>query len=199
MLKNKRTFSNERRNYFRIDDVSLLKIDVVDAEEQLIQREVRYQQRKKRLTLKAKLENITREMQPLHKMIAARNSKVAKYLGMLDKKMDLLGDCLVSNELAEMDIEPEEVNLSAGGISFYSSSPIMIASLLEIELVLLPENNIIFSYAKVVSCNKINKLKNQYKVAVEFVDMNDDVRDLISHHVIKKEIDGVVASVKGSE
>ncbi len=202
MARNKIGGEDDRRDYFRIDDISILKHTLIDEDNLLSKDEVLYRQRKKRLTLKAKLERMTREMRPLHKMIAARNEKIAQYLSVIDKKLEILSDCLVSSELIEMDIDPSEINIGAGGISFLSNAPIMTASLIEIELVLLPENNVIFSCAKVVSCTKTDAHlaeKNNYKIAVEFIDMDEGVRDLISHHVITKELEAVVGNHDGIE
>ncbi len=194
MERNKVDNERDRRDYFRIDDISILKHTIVDANNVLTKDEMLFQQRKKRLTLKAKLESMTREMRPIHEMIAARSEKIAQYLSMIDKKLEIISDCMVSSELIEMEIEPSEINLGAGGISFLSNSPIMAGGLVEIELVLLPENNVVFSCAKVINCNRMDRAekdKNNYKIAVEFIDMDEEVRDLISRHVIKKELDGV--------
>lgn len=187
--------TDDRRDYFRVDDVSIVQYRVIDYDEN-INSDVNYMQRKKKLTLKARLESMTREMQPLHKMISAGNGKVANYLSMIDKKLDMISDCLVCNELNKIDSPAIPVNLGAGGISFDSSSPVMNGSMMEMEVVLLPEKNIIYSMAKVISCTRNDPSSADdatYKVAVEFVDMDEEVRDMISRHVITREIDNVTS------
>ncbi|HHO59275.1 MAG TPA: PilZ domain-containing protein [Thiotrichales bacterium] len=193
MAIDKFDIGNDRRHYFRIDDVSLLQYTVVE-DDAVASEDDGYQLRRKKLMLKARLETMTREMQPLHKMIAAKNSKVAQYLSMLDRKLDQLADCMVSSEIAEMRIESTPVNIGAGGLSFMNGSPIMNGTLLEVQLVLLPENNAIISYARVVNCAKIDipaKEKKQYKIAIEFEGLDEEVRDLISRHVIARDIEAV--------
>jgi len=196
MANNKFDVENDKRQYFRVDDISLIQHKVFDANNE--SNELAYEQRKKRLTIKAEFESMTREMQPVHKMIAASNSKVAQYLSMIDEKLDMLSDCLVRSEIECMaEDRPQEVNIGAGGVSFLSNSPVMVGCVLEMELVLLPENNVVFSLAKVVSCVKNETEKgeqNAYKIAVAFQDMKEEVRDLISRHVIKKEIAAMVLS-----
>lgn len=196
MMSSKFDIENDKRHFFRVDDLTLIKHKVLDTDDAPVANEHAYQQRKKRLTLKARFESMTREMRPIHKMIAANNSKVAQYLSMIDEKLDMISDCLVRSEIEEMEEAiPQEVNLGAGGVSFCSHTPVMIGSVLEMELVLLPDNNVIFSLAKVVTCAK-NETgsgdKNSYRIAVQFQDMDERVRDLISRHVIKKEIEAVV-------
>ncbi len=197
-MVNKFDIENDKRHFFRVDDLSLVKHRVIDADGSQEKNVHAYEQRKKRLTLKAKFESMSREMRPIHKMIAANNSKVAQYLAMIEKKLDMLSDSLVRSEIEEMkESTPQEVNIGAGGVSFMSSSPVMVGGVLEMELVLLPEHNVIFSLAKVVSCVKVEPgtaEKNNYRIAVQFYDMDEGVRDIVSRHVIKKEIEAVVLS-----
>jgi len=198
MANKKFGVENDKRQYFRVDDISLVKHKVRDANKSHENNELAYEQRKKRLTIKAAFESMTREMQPVHKMIAANNSKVAQYLTMMNEKLNMLSDCLVRSEIEEMvEGGPQEVNIGAGGVSFSSNTPVMVGTVLEMELVLLPDNNVVFSLAKVVTCVKnetaVNE-QNAYQIAVAFQDMNEEVRDLISRHVIKKEIEAMVLS-----
>jgi len=198
MANKKFGVENDKRQFFRVDDISLLKHKVVDANESHEDNELAYEQRKKRLTIKAAFESMTREMHPIHKMIAASNGKVAQYLTMVNEKLDMLSDCLVRSEIEDMvEDGPQEINIGAGGVSFSSNTPVMVGTVLEMELVLLPENNVVFSLARVVTCAKNEEATrelNAYKIAVAFQDMNEDVRDLISRHVIKKEIAAMVLS-----
>ncbi len=198
MAKKRMNIEDDKRNYFRIDDVSLIRHKVVDAAEGDLADDYAYQKKRNRCTLRARLESMSREMQPVHKMIASKNSKVADYLSMLDRKLMMLADCLLDDDCDSSVGEPQAINLGAGGVSFMNGSPIMVGGMIEIELVLLPGNEVIFSRAKVVTCEKQDNESrdNKYRIAVEFTGMTDEVRDLISRHVIKKEIDNVVA---GSE
>lgn len=193
MAQNKFDVKNEKRNFFRIDDICLIKYRLVDPSREDGE-DSSYRQRVEKLTLRARLESMSREMHPVHKMIAAKNSKIASYLTMLDKKIDMLSEYLINTELDDEHGEPQPVNIGAGGISFMSASPIMVGGLVELEMVLFPGKHVIFSRANVVSCIKQEvDDANRYRVAVEFVGMLDDVRDLITRHVIKKEIDSVMS------
>lgn len=186
-MKRRFDTENERRDYFRVDDTARVCFRLRDPHLPL-QEDTAYQQRKKQFGLKARLDHLTREMQPVHKMIAAKNGKVARYLAMIDEKLDLIADSLVINE-ADVDGCAGEVNIGAGGIAFDSPRAVMAGNMLEMEIVLLPEQCVIFSAAKVIACNKQEQDgEARYRIAVEFVDMDDDVRDQISRHVIKREI-----------
>ncbi len=191
MIQKRFSRAGDRRDYFRIDDLSIIRYAIIENSIHPHESDILYQQRKKRLTLKAKLDSLTREMQPIHKMIASGNAKVAKYLAMIDRKLEMISDCLVYNELNTENNCLVPVNLGAGGISFDNKSPIMSGSMLELEIVLLPENTAIFSAARVVTCVKDESSTtddNHYRISVEFIDMEENVRDLISRHVITREI-----------
>jgi hypothetical protein len=173
----------ERRGYFRIDDVTLLHHKAIDGDggfdEKLLL---------EKLTLKAKFDTLSRELQPLRHIIGSSNPNVAKYLSALEKKLDVLAEFLIDTEMSDMDIRPQEVNIGAGGVAFLSSSPASPGSLLELRIVLLPENTGIFSYARVVSCSPVSESGSKdYKIAVMFEQMDDEVRDLICRHVLAVE------------
>jgi len=191
MIQKRSGVADDRRDYFRIDDTSIVRYKIIENNTSPRDEDILYQQRKKRLTLKAKLDSLTREMQPVHKMIASSNAKVARYLAMIDRKLEMISDCLVYNELCAENNNPVPINLGAGGISFGNKNPIMSGSILELEIVLLPENAAIFSAAKVVACVKEESSTvddSYFRISVEFIDMEEGVRDLISHHVLIREI-----------
>ena len=181
---------DEKRRYFRIDDVAIIKHRQV-TDEHISSEAYRHEQaRLNKLTLKARFETMTREMKPLLKMIDKSNSRIARYLESLDNKLNLLSEYVIECAMEDMAIEPQHINIGAGGVSFTSETPIMIGATLELRMVMLPENTGIFTYARVVTCNRLEQVSedgHQYRVALEFVSMEDDVRDLITRHVLAKE------------
>ena len=180
---------NDKRKYFRVDDIAILSYRAVSWAE------VRSAQKQDsglpihKLTFKANLERLSRELQPLYKIIKSSNSNIAMYLATLDKKIDLLSERLIGDDETENDIEPQQINIGAGGLSFISDKPLVAGAMLEIQMKLLPENLVIFSYARIISCKSLEAGAEQqdYKIAVEFEFMDDDVRDLITRHVLGKE------------
>ena len=180
----------ERRNFFRIDDVAILHYRIISDEEQGGVHHEEDQLLIDKLTLKARFDSISRELQPLLRVIEAGSPDIAQYLSSIDKKLNLLSEYYVATAMGDMDMEPQKINLGAGGISFISSSPMMTGSMLELRLVLLPEHYGVFTHAKVISCvrNGDNVPDNHcYKISVEFKRMSDDVRDTITRHVLNKE------------
>jgi hypothetical protein len=180
----------ERRNFFRIDDIAILHYRLISDEETGNVQHDEDQLLIDKLTLKARFDSISRELQPLFRVIEAGSPEIAQYLSSIDRKLNLLSEYYVEIAMGDMDTRPQKVNLGAGGISFLSSSPMMSGSALELRLVLLPEHYGVFSHAKVISCvrNDNDVADNHmYKVSVEFRHMSDDVRDIITRHVLNKE------------
>jgi len=181
--------NNDKRKYFRVDDIALLSYRVVSWSE------VRSAQKQdsnlpiNKLTIKANLDRLSRELQPLHNIIKSSSPKIALYLATLDNKINLLSQYLIEDDEAENDIKPQQVNIGAGGLSFVADKHVVTGAMLEIQMKLLPGNLAIFSYARVVSCTRLEASVEQqdYKIAVEFEFMDDDVRDLITRHVLAKE------------
>ena len=181
----------ERRGYFRIDDVLLLHYKVVESEVC----EKNFQSDKlllEKLTLKARFDTISRELQPLQRIISANDSNVGQYFSALVKKLDILAEYLIDTEMADIGISPQNVNIGAGGLAFVSSNPILSGTLLELRIVLLPENTGIFSYARVITCKGLSEGEiTGFKIAVLFENMDDDVRDLIYRHVLAVEREAI--------
>jgi hypothetical protein len=180
----------ERRNFFRIDDVAILHYSTISEEEMGDGQHDEDQLLIDKLTLKARFDSISRELQPLFRVIEAGSPEIAHYLASIDKKLNLLSEYYVDMAMGDMDMMPQKVNLGAGGISFLSSTPIMSGSMLEIRLVLLPDHQGVFTHAKVISCvRNCNDVadNHSYRISVEFKRMSDDVRDTITRHVLNKE------------
>jgi c-di-GMP-binding flagellar brake protein YcgR len=184
----------EKRNYFRIDDIAILHYRVVSKDSHDEDKNHDDQLLIDKLTLKARFDCITREMQPLFRVVEAGSPEIAQYLSALDKKLNLLSEYYVEIAMSEMDMTPQKVNLGAGGLSFISASPIMSGSTLELRLVLLPEHTGIFSYARVVACTRnTNDMAEpgHYRISVEFERMSADVQDIISRHVLAREQESI--------
>ena len=180
----------ERRSFFRIDDTAILYYRIISEEEYDSGQHDDDLLLVDKLTLKARFDSISREMQPLFRVIQAGSPDIAQYLSSLDKKLNLLSEYYVEMAMGDMEMTPRKINLGAGGLAFMSQSPIMSGAVMELRIVLLPEHYGIFSYAKVVSCMRNTDEMtntNSYKISVEFQNMSDDVRDIITRHVLGKE------------
>lgn len=180
---------DDKRNYFRVDDMAYLSYRVVSWAEARESQTLDSSLPVHRHTIKANFDRLSRELQPLHNVIKSSNSKVAEYLAILDKKITLLSEYMLTEDTSENDVELQQVNIGGGGLLFISDNPIIESAMLELKLKLLPERICIFTYAKVISCTRFNVDNDTqaYRISVKYEFMNDDVRDLITRHVLHKE------------
>ena len=187
-MKDIKKAADDRRNFFRIDDEAVLTYKIVSWKDALASQKSDASLLVDKFAAKAHLDRLSRELQPLYKVIKASNSNIAEYLLTLDKKISLLSEYLIEED-DETDIAPREVNIGGGGLLFVSDKPVVAGAMLELKIKLLPKETYIYSYAKVISCTRIDEgAGNQdYKIAVEFEFMDEDVRDLITRHVFLKE------------
>lgn len=180
----------EKRNYFRIDDVAILHYKQISAET-MVSADNRIEQATiNKLTMKARFDSMTRELQPLLKMVAKSNSSMSHCLKTIDTKLNMLSEYVMESEIEDMNVKPQHVNIGAGGLSFSALSPLLAGAMIETRLVLLPENTGVFSYARVISCSKLDQVNeegHQYRLGIEFVNMDESVRDLITRHVLCRE------------
>ena len=186
---------SDRRNYFRIEDVSILYHRVLSGEE-AVEDDNLGELSIEKLTLKARFESLSREMSPLSTALQESSPKLAQYLSAIDKKLNMLSEVIMDCAVDELDEKPQKVNISAGGLSFNSAEEVAPGSILELRVVLLPTNIGVYSHARVVLCSKNPDEEDSYKVAVEFIHMNDEFRDLISRHVLSREQAAIVSSHK---
>ena len=188
-MKDKDKASEERRKFFRIDDLAVLTYKVVSWADAHSPQRLDAGILVDKFATKAHLDRLSRELQPLYNVIKSSNSNIAEYLFTLDKKISLLSECLMADAVAENDIEPRKVNISGGGVLFESDKPVATGAMLELKMKLLPKHIYVYSYAKVISCMALEEdsENKQYKIAVKFEYMEDDVRDLITRHVLARE------------
>lgn len=188
MSNNNKTSYKEKRKYFRVDDIALISYRVVSWEEVRSIENLDHSLSISKHTLKANLDSISRELQPLYNVIKSSSSNIACYLSMLDKKINIISEYLMRDD-DDDEMRLYHINLGAGGFSFISDKYFTAGATLELQLKLLPENTVIYSYAKVVTCaQQSDDIDTQtYKSAVEFEFMDDDVRDMITRHVLDKE------------
>ncbi|MGB5520035.1 MAG: PilZ domain-containing protein [Gammaproteobacteria bacterium] len=182
--------STERRNYFRIDDFVILHYRIISDEELGKDQHAEDRLMIDKLTLKARFDSISRELQPLFRVIQAASPEIAQYLSSIDKKLNILSEYYVDNAMGDMDMSPQKVNIGAGGLCFLSPSPLMSGTILEMRVVLLPEHYGLFTYARVVSCVRNSDdtdRSNPYKISVQYIHMSDEVRDTITRHVLTRE------------
>lgn len=182
--------TENRRRYFRIDDVIDLSYRVIDKQDVAESSSHNITNILNDCTLSAALENVTRESASLLLRIEKSKPDIAHYLRLLDKKIDLLAQAIMMQGSQPDKKKPCEINLSASGLAFYSDKALDVDVFLELRMVLVSIGIVIITCCKVILCknNQSADGGSPYQISVDFVDMTEQVRELLIKHMVKKQM-----------
>lgn len=181
--------TQERRQYFRIEDSVRLSYKRVSQAELEARLNDRSQEVSSRFTALGSLQNITQEMAGVLRKVEAQAPEVARYLRALDRKVDLLGRALLNQHEELLEQPAKAVNLSASGISFDAAEPLEVGSLLEIKLLLLPDYVGMLIFGEVIACEERPEHDRQQGCCtrVNFVHLREEDRDVLIRHVLQRQ------------
>lgn len=181
--------SDERREYFRIDDEIALDYRPIDEGEVEGLSERIHAPFADRFTVASSFTATSRQMaQALHK-VQNQSPELVRCLQAIDQKLNMLAQLYVSEEM-HLDQQPtREVNLSAGGLAFRSRDAIDTGTLLEMRMVLFPSLVGILNLSRVIHCEPIDDGNAQFpwQVAVNFEQLRETDRELLVRHVMARQ------------
>ncbi len=191
MSQLKRAISDDKRHFFRITDSVNLSYRLVD-EQQTKQNLQATSSLLDNCSLSSALELIAEESTVLHSKLEKIHSDFADYLKLLDIKIDLIAQAVVALSPSEevSSNETRNATVSVSGIGFESSEALKAGQFLEIKMLLVHSTVVIVTYAKMIHCEKNPDSYSSYPyfVGVDFVNMKENDRDLLSKHVAKKQL-----------
>ncbi len=181
----------ERRRYYRIDDVVHLEYRVVGPEERarILQGSA---PKPPEDGLSEQLASLTKQMTPLLRELRREQPNLAKYLSALNKKIDLVATHLALQQARhESEREPlvaglRRVNLSAGGIAFASPRPLRPDDYLHVRLGVEDTGFLINTYGRVIDCHPRQE-KQGYQIRVEFPFLDEEERSLLMRHIFDRQ------------
>ena len=166
--------TEDRREYYRIDDQIALQIRLHDSqneEDSLL------------FSLLGDLHLLEYEAQPLLRSVGETDRAIASYLKVINKRIDLLGQVLASNLLK--DIGPaRDVSLSESGMSFIDKLTHPVGTLLSLKVVLLPQGFGLHVDARVIEHR--NSAEGLQTVTV-FENLSDATRQILARHILHKQ------------
>jgi hypothetical protein len=140
------------------------------------------------LILASELHKPDGEMQTLLHAINDSSRNVASYLKLLNQKVDTLTRAVLAqahNARLEADFS---VNLSEGGLSFYSNEEFPLRSSLHLVMMFFPAYTAIAAICKVTSSEKMNTSTTvQFRTGVEFAIMSELDRHRVARHIIQRQ------------
>jgi PilZ domain-containing protein len=197
-------FNSDRREYFRINDTVFVDynlIDHVEAERlgSIIQNPLHSgvdNQGKLQLnTIQTAFTHITDQ-------INQNDREIARALRLLDEKINIHVQILKRQNNKSNDTNPAiEVNLSGGGIAFFSAEKLDAKNILEVHIELMPSGTTIHAITNVISCNKINDAPKgtPYFLRLVFSHMSECDRNLLVKHTLSRQAEELRAAQDDDE
>ena len=181
--------SEERREYFRIDDEVALDYRLISPGEAELLREKIKSRVVDRFTVASSFTATSRQMTHVIYKVQNQSPELARCLQAIDQKLNMIAQLFVSEEMDLHEQSTREVNLSAGGISFRSQQEIRIDSLLELRMVLFPSLVGILTVSRAVQCERVNdaNLKFPWQISVVYEHLRESDRELLVRHIMSKE------------
>lgn len=181
--------TDERREYFRIDDEVVLEYRLIneDEVEPLVERiQARVPDR---FTAASSFAATSRQMAHLMHKVQSQSPELARCLQAIDQKLNLLAQLFVTEEIDIEEHPTQEVNLSAGGIAFRSQQEIATGRLLEMRIVLFPSLIGVLNISRVIHCERVNDGNRQFpwQIAATYEHLRESDRELLVRHVMNKE------------
>jgi len=184
------SIEDERRRFFRIEDLVHLTFREIDDNELAYKADLLEKGLVEQFMINSSIAAVTADMAATLRKIEVNDPDVAQYLKSLDQKIDMIGRAFMVDEVNAQDNKASAVNLSASGIAFHHDKKIQEGTILEIKLMLMPSNAGILTYGKVISNEAMQGPDGgDYQVRVDFTHLREEDRDLLIRHVIRKQGD----------
>lgn len=182
---------DERRRFFRITDSVHFSITPVPEGKLAQQVENLDYQVDNGFTLMATLEALTQQAAPSLRRIEAKSPDTADYLKIIDKKLDLIAQAFLAEEVDLLNQPSRAISLSASGMAVHSRDSFNPGQALEIKMLLLPSYTGIRTYGTVVECTQLDETTADpaypYQLRIDFSFMRDTDRDALIRHVLLKQ------------
>ncbi|WP_020409724.1 PilZ domain-containing protein [Hahella ganghwensis] len=181
-----RGMPDNRRDFFRIKDKGLVDYvlydDLAPGFEKFFRHPAYFE-------LINELQALDVEFQHMLTHIPDSDRTAAALIKILNKKVDLIARTvtMVESEISEDSIQ--EMDISEGGMAFFSSSELRIGQKMAIKFTAIPAYLSVASLAEVVSCDPLTteetSSSSRYQIRVNFIDLDEHQRQLIARHILK--------------
>ncbi|MFT4585020.1 MAG: c-di-GMP-binding flagellar brake protein YcgR [Gammaproteobacteria bacterium] len=182
--------STERRKYFRIQDNALVKYRVVQSDKLEAERHAVHLSQIKAENTRAALFGLETHLQEVFDKVRHSNPPIVEALELINRKINLL-ERIVSVEHTAPgseeyhEHEPKEINLSGGGMAITAVCVLAVGTNLAIDLVLLPSNDPMRIFGRVVSTRKIDG--DQHVISIVFEEIRPDDQDRLIQHILRRQ------------
>lgn len=179
-------WEEEQREFFRIDDEVYLQLKPLSDEEarQWAEHPDNGEDDPRELVLY--LQDLNSQSANILAGIRKTQPEIAQYLALQEKKLDRIARSLVGSAL-HIETKPNTaINLSAGGLRLDYELQLDIGTLLDVQLMLFPNQIFIHLLGKVSHCetNEDDSLP-PYRLGIAFARISDTAREALVRHTLE--------------
>lgn len=190
-MENMPEFNNERRSFFRINDV--LYVDVTELDDDEVS-EVASTIKNPPATdhdsqEKRQLSTIQASLTQLVEQINHTDRQVARALRLLDDKISIISYMVQRQQNNTSERNMIEANLSGGGIAFRTEHHYAHKTTLDLRIELQPSGTILHAIANVVACDEQYDAPKDtpYYLRLAFTHMCEYDRNFLIKHVLSRQ------------
>ncbi|SEQ68821.1 PilZ domain-containing protein [Amphritea atlantica] len=175
--------NQERRQYFRINGKVAVDYKVITEDEMQHGRLPTQFQVSPFFLLLTQLQEFSQDNSYQLRKIAQKDPLVATYLENMNNKIDAIAHAIAKSDVEFENLTTQEINLSEGGMSFYSKEPIPLKSYLALKVVFEETYSGLLLYGQVLYSGEKNE-QGQYKIGIEFSDMPESSRMIVARYIL---------------
>ncbi len=175
--------TDERRRYFRIDDsMGIFYRFIGDQESKALAKES-----KERIGPIDYAANFDNRIHTLLDSCKLQSPIAAELLDLLNKKLNFI--------ITQMDIDTDlmksvaytmrQVNVSACGLAFATEELLKPGQMLQLDILLHPEELKIMALAKVIACEPVEDSEGEFFARLDFTEVSATDQELLIQHVVK--------------
>jgi hypothetical protein len=182
--------SDERRRYYRIEDEVCLAFEAIEQTE-IDDRLEDFWANEHAFSIRNNYNlQIEQHIADRH-MIEKKMPELARYLGVLEKQIDLISEKLIADD-ADVDMTLICANLSAQGISFVAQKTPGQGELVELKLKLLPSEMRLVIIARVVKIeNDSGQEQDSARISLDFENLHEADREILIKHMHAKQLESL--------
>lgn len=177
--------STENRHAFRVNAEVIFNFQIVDADTVNHASAEGLFPQSPVLALLSEFQRLDAETSALYPALVDGNRAMADYLAALNRKIELLSQHLLAQQLQQSDAGSASVNLSEGGLAFDCERILYKDTLLAVRLIFLPAYSGITTYMRVIRCQEEGQT---YRVAAQFIELNPIQEQLLARHIMQTQI-----------
>lgn len=174
--------SNERRQYYRIDDSAIFTYRVVDKKQDILDMDNPVSAAFEMIELFGQM---NQQMRATLGRISESSPDIASYLKSLDNKIEMLAQMSLFKD-HKSGLEPRrQINLGAGGVAFGLDEKIKQGTLLSMDMILSTDLLCLHLMGRVIQVSNEHQGDYPYRISVGFVDITDSQVDQIIKHIMR--------------